>query len=158
MVSGKTYINENKKRGRPRGSKNHDHVDNRTRDPSGGKEKVVEEGLEHDERKLNHISVLYKNSQQGAVIEVPASIDLNDLLTASKKDKKPLELIDSLEFLRGTDKLTIRFSKKANRMYRIQIFLNNGSEIRPVTYTGARTAYTFWDMLKGCLKTQTKEC
>lgn len=69
-----------------------------------------------------------------------------------KDESKELELIDSLVFKNGENNLTIRFSKKHNRMFRIQIFLNDESEIRPVTYTGASTGYSFWNLLKGALK------
>lgn len=69
-----------------------------------------------------------------------------------KDDKKELELIESIEFKNGENTLTIRFSKKHNRMFRIQVFLNDVSEIRPVTYTGASTGYSFWNLLKGSLK------
>lgn len=69
-----------------------------------------------------------------------------------KEEVKDLELIDALEFKNGENTLTIRFSKKHNRMFRIQVFLNNESEIRPVTYTGASTGYAFWNLLKGALK------
>lgn len=65
---------------------------------------------------------------------------------------KQLELIESIDFTNGPNKLTIRFSKKHNRMYRIQIFLNEENEIRPVTYSGASTGMTFWKLLKGALK------
>lgn len=67
-------------------------------------------------------------------------------------EKKDLELIDCLEFKNGENTLTIRFSKKHNRMFRIQVFLNDHSEIRPVTYTGASTGYAFWNLLKGAMK------
>ncbi len=70
----------------------------------------------------------------------------------AKEDLKDLELIDSLEFKNGPNTLSIRFSKKHNRMFRIQVFLNEDNEIRPVTYAGARTGYTFWQLLKAALK------
>lgn len=72
-------------------------------------------------------------------------------VTPVKEESKDLELIDSLEFKNGENTLTIRFSKKHNRMFRIQVFLNDKSEIRPVTYTGASTGYAFWNLLKGAL-------
>jgi hypothetical protein len=68
-----------------------------------------------------------------------------------KKDME-LEPIDAIEFLNGKNKLTIRFSKRHNRMFRIQVFLNNTHEVRPVTYTGSSTGYAFWNLLKGALK------
>ena len=70
----------------------------------------------------------------------------------AKKETKELETIESIDFKRGENVLSIRFSKRHNRMYRIQIFLNNDLEIRPVTYTGASTGNAFWNLLKGALK------
>jgi hypothetical protein len=69
-----------------------------------------------------------------------------------KEDKKALELIEKLEFSNGKNTLSIRFSKRHNRMYRIQIFLNDEIEVRPVTYTGASTGCGFWKLLKGALR------
>lgn len=71
-------------------------------------------------------------------------------------DKKNLELVDSMEFISGENKLEIRFSRKDNRMYRIQVFLNDNTEIRPVTYSGATTGKAFWNLLKGALKKEEK--
>lgn len=68
------------------------------------------------------------------------------------EEVKDLELIESLDFINGPNKLSIRFSKKHNRMFRIQIFLNDEHEVRPVTYSGATTGNTFWNLLKGVLK------
>lgn len=70
----------------------------------------------------------------------------------AKKEIKELEAIESLDFKNGENTLSIRFSKRHNRMFRIQVFLNNENEIRPVTYTGAHTGYAFWNLLKGALK------
>lgn len=68
------------------------------------------------------------------------------------EESKDLELIESLDFINGPNKLSIRFSKKHNRMFRIQVFLNDEHEVRPVTYSGATTGTTFWNLLKGVLK------
>lgn len=68
------------------------------------------------------------------------------------QEVKDLELIDSLDFSNGLNKVSIRFSKRHNRMYRIQIFINDVHEVRPVTYSGASTGMTFWKLLKGVLK------
>ena len=68
------------------------------------------------------------------------------------QDKISDETIDSIDFENGKNKLSIRFSKKQNRMYRIQIFINEEIEIRPVTYTGTSTGTAFWNLLKGSLK------
>jgi len=68
------------------------------------------------------------------------------------QDPKALELIETIEFKNGENVLELRFSKRHNRMYRIQIFLNKETEIRPVTYTGASSGGAFWDLLKGALR------
>lgn len=68
------------------------------------------------------------------------------------EEVKDLELIESLDFINGPNKISIRFSKKHNRMFRIQVFLNDDNEIRPVTYSGATTGMAFWKLLKGVLK------
>lgn len=64
----------------------------------------------------------------------------------------PLALLETMDFKNGENKLSIRFSKKNNRMFRIQIFLNDEDEIRPVTYNGSSTAYGFWNLLKKSLR------
>ena len=61
-------------------------------------------------------------------------------------------IVESLDFFRGENKLSIRFTKKHNRMFRIQIFMNDEHEVRPVTYSGSTTGVTFWNLLKGILK------
>lgn len=76
----------------------------------------------------------------------------NPMSDKENEETKDLELIESIEFENGKNVLSIRFSKKHNRMFRIQIYLNNEHEIRPVTYTGAHTGYSFWNFLKGALK------
>jgi hypothetical protein len=71
---------------------------------------------------------------------------------AEKIAVNDLKLIDSIEFTQGANKLKITLSKKRNRMFRVQIFLNDVTEVRPVTYTGSAPAMTFWKLLKGSLK------
>ena len=82
-------------------------------------------------------------AEEGGYIDVPQKV-MDEL--------KPLELIESMDFKNGENTLQIRFSKKNNRMFRIQIFLNDQDEIRPVTYNGSSTAYSFWNLLKRSLK------
>jgi hypothetical protein len=67
-------------------------------------------------------------------------------------DTSPVTLIESMDFTNGENKLSIRFSKKNNRMFNIKILLNEENEIRPVTYNGSGTAYGFWNLLKKSLK------
>lgn len=69
-----------------------------------------------------------------------------------KDDTKKFEIIEKIEFKNGENILSIRFSKKNNRMFRIQVFLNDEFEIRPVTYSGSSTGISFWNLLKGSLK------
>jgi hypothetical protein len=64
-----------------------------------------------------------------------------------------LEVVDSLDF--KDDKgntLKIIYRSTPARRYRLQIFLNESQEIRPVTYNGTSTSMAFWSMLKGNLK------
>jgi len=63
-------------------------------------------------------------------------------------------VIESIDFISKDEKnkLSIKYSKKSNRSFRIQIFLNDEQELRPVTYTGSSTGNTFWSLLKGALK------
>lgn len=76
-----------------------------------------------------------------------------ELKTEEKPEvNKDLELVESLDFMNGANKLSIRFSKKHNRMYRIQIFLNDELEVRNVTYSGVSTGKTVWDLMKGVMK------
>jgi hypothetical protein len=69
-----------------------------------------------------------------------------------KEEPKEGEIIDSIEFKNGSNVLKIVFKKQHNRSFRIQAFLNETTEIRPVTYTGSSTASSFWNLLKGSLK------
>jgi hypothetical protein len=71
---------------------------------------------------------------------------------AEDEESKADEIVDQIEFKNGSNILKIIFKKKHNRMFRIQIFMNETTEIRPVTYTGAMTAKSFWNLLKGSLK------
>lgn len=67
-------------------------------------------------------------------------------------NKKSNEIIDSLEFIRGKDTLTLQISKKSNRSYRIQIFLNEDVEIRNSTFAGSSPAMSFWNLIKRSMK------
>lgn len=75
-----------------------------------------------------------------------------DSKQGEEKDKKEGEIVESLDFMNGNNKLSIRLTKQHNRMFRVQIFLNDGQlEVRPMTYTGSNTAMSFWSLLKGAL-------
>ncbi len=77
---------------------------------------------------------------------------IEEVKEESKKEVDELEIVETVDFKNGENILSLRFSKLHNRSFRIQVFLNNENEIRPVTYTGARTGYAFWNLLKGALK------
>lgn len=80
------------------------------------------------------------------------SLPIEEEQDAKEESKLPLVLVESIDFIRGENKLSIRLSKRHNRLYRLQIFLNDTTEVRPVTYTGASAAFSFWDVLKGLTK------
>lgn len=86
------------------------------------------------------------------IATIGVDITLNKVKNETVEKVKDLELIESLDFINGLNKVSIRFSKKQNRMYRIQIFMNDEYEVRPVTYSGASTGKIFWNLLKGVLK------
>jgi hypothetical protein len=68
------------------------------------------------------------------------------------EDSKANVLVDCLEFKSGENILKINLYKKHNRMFRIQIFLNESTEIRPSTYAGGNPALCYWKLLKNSLK------
>ena len=82
--------------------------------------------------------------------EILAPVQFNEEET--EIDEKKLELMDSIPFKNGKNTLTIKYSKRNNRQFRIQIFLNDECEIRPVTYTGSQTGNAFWGLIKGVMK------
>lgn len=100
-----------------------------------------------------------KNTDESILYELPSLImnamdkTLKENMETPKKEEEPkdLELVENIEFTDGLNKIEIRFSKRHNRMFRIQIFLNGETEIRPVTYTGASTGHSYWNLLKKCL-------
>lgn len=61
-------------------------------------------------------------------------------------------LVEAIEFKNGDNALRITLMRKTNRVYRIQVFLNDGLEIRPSTYTGSSGAMNVWKLLKSYLK------
>lgn len=97
----------------------------------------------------------------GTIIQPETTVSLSGTTvypsseTPKEESKDPKEadvLVDTIDFMNGDNKLSIRFTKKHNRMFRIQVFLNDENEIRPVTYTGASTGNAFWNLLKGAMK------
>jgi hypothetical protein len=91
----------------------------------------------------------HDTSSKGEVIE-------NKIESVEDFEKKfnalSCQLIDSLEFENGKDKISIQFIKRGNNSFRIQIFLNDKNEIRPTTYNGSSMAFAYWNLLKGTLK------
>ena len=112
----------------------------------------VNDGIFHQLPKLvmetldNTLKECMETNQVEAVEPIQ---EVKEIASEVKKEElKDLETIESIDFKNGENTLSIRFSKRHNRMFRIQVFLNNKSEIRPVTYTGASTGYAFWNLLK----------
>ena len=68
------------------------------------------------------------------------------------KEEGDTKTIETMDFKNGDNTLSIRFSAVNNRRYRIQVFLNDETEVRPVTYQGSSSGYAFWKLLKGALK------
>lgn len=79
------------------------------------------------------------------------SLESENVIDIEKNENK-LNLLDSLEFKNGENKISINLIKRSNNSYRIQIFLNEKNEIRPTTYNGSSMAFAYWDLLKGTLK------
>lgn len=69
-----------------------------------------------------------------------------------EEDEAELKPVDEMVFSDGKNTLKILLRQKKNRVFRMQVFLNDTQEIRPLTYTGSATAMTFWNLLKGSLK------
>ena len=68
-----------------------------------------------------------------------------------KEDSSVYKIIETIDFKNGDNVLSIRFSAVNNRRYRIQVFLNDETEVRPVTYQGSTSGNAFWKLLKGAL-------
>ena len=79
---------------------------------------------------------------------------INEPKEPSQNQIADLTPVDSIEFVNGKNTLKIVLSKRHNRMYRVQVFLNNTMEIRPATYSGYAPASTFWGFLKEITKQQ----
>lgn len=105
-----------------------------------------------------------KSIKRGAIAPVleslivePVSVEISKevhklAVVEIQETKENMEIMETVNFINGENILSLRFSRLHNRSFRIQVFLNAENEIRPVTYTGARTAYAFWNLLKGALK------
>jgi len=80
---------------------------------------------------------------------------VNEVITENTKTENPKqsnEIVDRIQFENGENTLDILLIKLPNRLYRIQIFLNGKTEIRPVTYTGNSAASAYWNLLRDKLK------
>lgn len=75
-----------------------------------------------------------------------------DIPETTQEEKEGVRTIETIDFNNGENKLSIRFSAVNDRRYRIQIFLNDETEVRPVTYQGSSSGYSFWKLLKGIIK------
>jgi hypothetical protein len=108
-------------------------------------DKTPEEQETINTNPLNELPRLVTESTDTMLKETVGALD-------TCKEGKDLELIEKIEFSNGPNKLIIKYSKKHNRMYRIQVFLNDEFEVRPVTYSGSSAGNSFWNLLKGALK------
>lgn len=113
---------------------------------------LIVEPLKEESTVLNQLPALVMNTTD-IILKETMETPVEQEVKPVAEEVKDLELIESLDFINGPNKLSIRFSKKHNRMFRIQVFLNDDNEIRPVTYSGATTGMAFWKLLKGVLKT-----
>lgn len=77
---------------------------------------------------------------------------LREAMSSPVEEKEEARILETLDFINGENKLSIAFSAVNNRRFRIQIFLNGDTEVRPVTYQGSSSGYSFWKLLKGALK------
>lgn len=77
---------------------------------------------------------------------------LKEAMSSPVEEKEETRILETLDFTNGENKLSIAFSAVNNRRFRIQIFLNGDTEVRPVTYQGSSSGYSFWKLLKGALK------
>lgn len=68
------------------------------------------------------------------------------------KEKGDTVTLDELLFSDGNNVVKIALRQKANRVCRMQIFLNDSLELRPTTYVGKCSAMNFWNLLKESLK------
>lgn len=98
--------------------------------------------------KLKGISVPIEEPKIGAFDISPFAPLKTEYMARLDGTAKYLDQIDFFD--EKNNKLTIKFSCNS-RKYRVQVFLNDVLEIRPVTYTGTNTGYAFWNLLKGAL-------
>lgn len=106
---------------------------------------LVDSGLESsDERAIVKEEIIKDNNTE---LEIKEELETNE-----KETINSFESIECLDFHNKDNKLSIKLFKKHNRMFRVQIFLNDSNEIRPMTFTGSSTALSFWKLLKEALK------
>jgi vacuolar-type H+-ATPase subunit I/STV1 len=120
------------------------------RDKKTKKEFFVNDEINKIDEKIKETSPL--TSLQEKISETIDESIKQHLKEDKLDENKALETIENLDFFSGKNKLSIRFSKRHNRMYRIQVFLNDTIQIMPVTYNGVSTGLAFWNLLKGALK------
>jgi hypothetical protein len=117
----------------------------------------IEQGSPEIEAKESHLTVVIPMTEElkrgfdeyGKSVMLPA---IESPKEPSQNQLADLTPVDSIEFVNGKNTLKIVLSKKHNRMYRVQVYLNNTMEIRPATYTGYAPASTFWGFLKEITK------
>ena len=114
--------------------------------------------LKNPERKISFKSGKFKESPGDEIIisgdkpTITLAQDVMDIIPSDlenteRKDETIPELIDTIEFINGKNKLSIQFCKVVHRKYTVKIFLND-FEVRPQTYSGTSPAFGFWNVLK----------
>ncbi len=139
-----------KQRGRP-------FQKNNTRGKS--KDEVLANSGHESSPKRGILEAISKVAESNANLPIPKKLTIPTCIQEfmDKKEvdtSKTLDLLESIDFMNGENKLTIRLSRRNNRMFRIQVFLNDEIEIRPVTYAGSSTGLSYWKLLKEALKSK----
>jgi hypothetical protein len=70
---------------------------------------------------------------------------------AKPEEERAEELIKSICVEDGKNKIEITLAKSANRMYRMEFFIN-GLNFKPSTFSGATPAMNFWNLLLRVIK------
>lgn len=119
----------------------------------GSKRSVTRESMTNDNLDISKdVEVEIKESE-------PLNVQIGkkaDWVNENMKFKDD-ETLDSIDFMNGDSKLTVVLKKRHNRMFKIQVYLNGTTEIKPVTYNGSHTAFTFWNLFKSMIDDNSKE-
>ena len=76
------------------------------------------------------------------------NIDINE---ESNKNTENEEM-ETIDFVNGENKIKIILYKTPNRMFKVKIFLNEMTEIRPLSFQSHPLAMGYWNLLKKSIK------